>query len=244
MSMLGNLIKGLADIIYPKNCLVCKKSLKGKAAVDDIICAECWSKIKLNSPPFCHFCGRQLNKKNITKHICPACVKKELHFDRAFSPCSYEGVIKELIHEFKYKNKDYLGRTLARPMASFIKEYSLPINHCDLIVPVPLYTAKLREREFNQAEVLSRHIAGEFNREVLCGRLLRHKPTRAQAELQENERFSNVKGGFTVTEAQNIKGKNILLIDDVLTTAATSSEAALALKNAGANIVFVLTLAN
>ena len=127
---------------------------------------------------------------------------------------------------------------------SFIKEYSLPINHCDLIVPVPLHTAKLREREFNQAEVLSRHIAGEFNKDVLCGRLLRHKPTRAQAELCENERFSNVKDSFTVTENQKIKGKNILLIDDVLTTAATSSEAALALKNAGANIVFVLTLAN
>lgn len=242
--MLGNLIKGLTDLIYPKHCLVCKQSLKNKAAVDELICRECWKKIKLNLPPFCHFCGRQLDKKTFTKHICPACVRKKVHFDRAFSPCSYEGIIKELIHEFKYKNKDYLGRTLTRPMISFIKEYNLPIDHCDFIVPVPLHESRLREREFNQAEVLSRHIGDEFNKEIFSAGLMRHKPTKTQTELLEHERFSNVKDSFLVKDAQKIKGKNILLVDDVLTTAATSSEAALALKNAGANIVFVLTLAN
>jgi len=238
------MLNGLWDIIYPRVCLACKKSLKDTPAIDNLVCGECWGKIKRNLPPFCYCCGRHLEKSNFNKHLCPKCIKTRLHFDRAFSPCSYEGVIKELIHEFKYKGKDHLGRALSRPMIEFIKEYNLPIDYVDFIIPLPLHKTRLREREFNQAEVLSRHLAGEFNKDVLNSALLRHRFTRTQTELEEKERLANVQGSFSVKEARFIKGKNILLVDDVMTTAATSSEAAGALKNAGANIVFVLTLAN
>lgn len=78
--------------------------------------------------------------------MCPSCLKKKLHFDRAFSPCVYEGAIKELIHEFKYKNKDYLGSVLSKPMINFIEEYNLPMEYLDLIIPVPLHSTRLRER--------------------------------------------------------------------------------------------------
>ncbi len=242
--MLRRLLRGLADIIYPKTCVVCRNNPKDVSLIDDVVCAGCWGKIKRNLPPFCHSCGRQLGKKNLTKNVCPECTRRKLHFDRAFSPCVYDGAIKDLIHEFKYKGKDYLGRTLSRLMIDFIKEYDLPVDYLDFVIPVPLYKTRLREREFNQAEILSNHIAGEFGKSVLKDTLLRHRPTETQTELAVDKRLLNVRDSFSVRRQDYIRGKNILLVDDVLTTAATCSEAACALKKAGANIVFVLTLAN
>jgi len=242
--MLREFLSSLVDIIYPKVCLVCKNSLKNVSSIDSTVCGQCWTKIKRNLPPFCNSCGRHLKKANLNKNICPTCLKKPLHFDRAFSPCIYDGAIKELIHEFKYKNKDYLGATLSRLMIEFIKEYDVPIDYLDLIVPIPLHPTRLREREFNQAEILSNYIAAEFNKNITDKILIRHRVTKTQTELETEQRFVNVQGSFSVTRKEGLKGKNILLVDDVLTTGATSSEAASALKGAGANIVFVLTLSN
>ena len=129
-------------------------------------------------------------------------------------------------------------------MVEFIKEYNLPMNEVDFIIPIPLHKARLREREFNQAKVLSLYVAGEFKKEVLTDILIRNRYTKTQTDLEINERLANVEGSFLVRSSQCIKESNLLLIDDVFTTGATSSEAALTLKNAGANKVFILTLAN
>ncbi len=243
MNMLRRFLNALADIVYPKTCLVCKGDLKEVSCVDNLVCMQCWGKIKRNRPPFCRRCGRHLEKP-VTKNICPACVRKQLHFDRAFSPCVYEGVIKELIHTFKYKGKDYLGPTLTRLMTEFIEEYNLPMDILDLVMPIPLHKTRLREREFNQAQILGNHIARKFNKPVSYDTLRRLRLTKTQTELEIDQRLLNVKGCFAATKKEDIKGKNILLVDDVLTTGSTCSEAAYALKDAGANIVFVLTLAN
>ncbi|MDP3732847.1 MAG: ComF family protein [Candidatus Omnitrophota bacterium] len=240
--MLRKILNVLTDILYPKACLVCKRHLKAIACVDNLVCTQCWAKIKRNSPPFCRCCGRHLEKP--VKNICPACIRKQLHFDRAFSPCAYEGVLKELIHTFKYQGKDYLGTTLTRLMTEFIEEYNLPMDLLDLVIPVPLHKTRLREREFNQAQILSNHIACRFGKKVSHDNLRRLRLTKTQTELEIGERLLNVKGSFAATKKEDIKGKNILLVDDVLTTGATCSEAAYALKDAGANIVFVLTLAS
>jgi len=240
---LHRFIRGLTDILYPKICLACKNKLDASAS-DEYICKLCRLKIKRNLPPFCLSCGRHLEKKNLHKHICPACLRKRLHFDRAYSPCLYEGVAKELIHQFKYKGKDQLGKPLSKIMIEFIQEYDLPMEYLDLIIPMPLHPARLREREFNQAEILSRQIAAEFKKDVFTEALSRHRLTKSQTELATDKRFANVKDSFLVLKNNALKNKNVLLVDDVLTTGATSSEAAGALKAAGANIVFVLTLAN
>lgn len=242
--MLRRYIRSLIDIVYPPACLLCKKNLKNTSTVENLVCIECWGKIKKNLPPFCYYCGKHLERHDLFKNICSACRKKQLHFDRAFSACAYEGTVKELIHQFKYKNKDYLGFILSRLMIEFIKEYSLPLDLIDFIIPVPLHKARLREREFNQAQVLGDYIAGEFNKKILGNALGRLRYTRSQTELEESARFLNVKNSFAFLGKEDIKGKNILLVDDVLTTGATSSEAASALKRAGAGVIFVLTLAN
>ena len=249
MRMFRRLINGLADIIYPKRCLACKNKL-GVSSVDELICAVCWADIKRNVPPFCYSCGRHLETQPLragagfTKNICPHCIKGKFHFDRAFSPCVYTGIIKELIQAFKYKGKDYLGFPLSKLMVEFIREYNVPIDSLDFIVPVPLHKARLREREFNQAEILGKYIAEEFKKEMLPDALLRHRHTKTQTDLEPDKRLLNVKDSFSVNRLRDIKGKNLLVVDDVLTTGATSSEAARTLKGAGANIVFVLTLAN
>ncbi|MFA6350329.1 MAG: ComF family protein [Candidatus Omnitrophota bacterium] len=242
--MLNGYFAGLVDLVYPRVCEVCKQSLRGIASIDKLVCARCWSKIRRNVPPFCSSCGRHLDRKNIAKNICPSCARTELHFDRAFSPCIYEGPIRDLIHNFKYKGKEHLGGALSRLLTEFIKEYRIPMEYIDTIIPIPLHAAKMREREFNQAQVLGSFIAKEFNIPLSTGVLHRHRNTRAQAEVDPRHRPDNVKKCFSADKQISIKNKNILLIDDVFTTGATSSEAARSLKESGANVVFVLALAN
>lgn len=235
--------RGLTDVVYPKECVSCKNKIT-HYAVDDLICFDCWTNIKENTPPFCIRCGRHLDKKNLTKNVCPECTRKEYHFDRAFSPCIFEGPVQELIHEFKYNGKDYLAKPLSRLLLNFISEYRVPVEFMDFIVPIPLHQARLRERQFNQATLLSQNIADTFVKHLADDILVRNRFTKTQAELTTAERLANVQGSFSVKENAPMGGKNILLIDDVLTTGATASEASCALKKAGANIVFVLTLAN
>jgi len=241
--MLRGLFKGIKDLIYPNCCLACKNRID-PAEARDLVCGGCWEKIEKNLPPFCASCGRRMDKASRAKNICSSCLKFRFHFDRAFSPCAYTGTIKQLIHEFKYCGKDYLGEPLGSLMNKFIKDYRLPIEYLDFIIPVPLHKIRAREREFNQAQVLSEQVAREFNKKVLPDVLLRSRPTRTQTELTFEDRRKNVENSFTVRDGELIKDANLLLIDDVLTTGATSSEAAKALKDSGARIVFVMTLAS
>lgn len=241
--MLRDLFKGLRDLIYPSHCLACENKIE-PAEKQELVCANCWEKIECNLPPFCASCGRHLGPESIEKNTCLSCKKERFNFDRAFSPCTYTGTVKKLIHEFKYRGKDYLGKPLAGLMNEFIRDYCLPIEHLDFIIPVPLHESRLREREFNQAQILSEQVGKEFNKEVLTGALIRNKPTKTQAELNAEERRQNVDKSFSVSKPERIKDRNLLLIDDVLTTGSTSNEAAKTLKQAGAKIVLLLTLAN
>lgn len=231
------------NIIWPRTCLSCGDKLSA-AGIKDTLCVSCFKKILPNLPPFCHHCGRQLKRPFLTKHICARCARKPLYFDRALSPLRYEGPVKELLHQFKYSQKDYLGKPLSDFIISFLREYNFPVDYMDMLIPIPLHEAKLREREFNQAYILSAHVAAAFNKEVCGTALIRRRATRTQTDLKPEERFTNVENCFAVTDSAKIKSKNILLVDDVLTTGATASEAARTLKEAGARIVFALTLAN
>jgi ComF family protein len=242
--MLRRLINGVTDLFYPKICLSCKAKLDN-SAFDTQLCPICKAGIKANIPPFCSICGRHLQAEVAQQNICPGCLENKLCFDHAFSPCIYEGVIKKLIHEFKYCGKKHLSATLSKLMIDFINEYRITINELDFIIPMPLHNARLREREFNQAQILSERIAGVFNKEVILNTLIRSRPTKTQTDLPLNKRFENVAGSFEVNKIVDLKDKDVLLIDDVLTTGASCSEAAMTLKKtAGVNRVIVLTLAS
>ena len=209
-----------------------------------MLCSNCWLEIKKNKPPFCAICGRQIRGIQISKTVCPDCQRQNFFFDHALSPCVYEGVIRELIHKFKYQNKDHLSSFLAKLLIEFLYQYRISLNLFDLIIPIPLHRVRLREREFNQAELLARHVAEEFSLALSSANLWRKHHRQAQMELKDEERWENIKGCFALRNPAQVKGKNIFLVDDVLTTGATCSEAASVLKAAGAVSVFVLTLAN
>ena len=219
------MIKAVTGIIYPFHCLTCRQKL-GPAGNSDLICQSCVNKIIPNTPPFCRERGRE-----------------RLYFDRAISACAYEGVIKEIIHSFKYRHKIKLGNFLAGLMTDFIREYRLPLTQCDYIIPIPLSLTRLREREFNQAQIIAAKISESLQIPLLNNALKRVRHSRPQAELSREERLNNLKGAFAANNKEIINGKNILLIDDVLTTGATASEASRVLKEAGANSVFVFTAA-
>lgn len=241
--MSGGFIHSFLDLIYPRKCPGCKLPRSG-GFVQETVCADCWQAIEKNTPPFCSSCGRHLSADRITENTCADCRARRPHFDRAFAPCVYTGVIQELIQEFKYRGKDYLEKPLSALMIGFIEDYGIPVDSFGGIVPIPLHPARLREREFNQAELLSRSISRRFNLSVLGKTLVRTRHTAMQAQLPDSRRRANIAGSFTVTDPAPLSGRNILLIDDVLTTGATASEAASTLKQAGASSVTVMTLAS
>ncbi len=240
-AMLRGLLKGLRDIVYPPVCLSCRACLKNRGSVDETVCAECWGSIRMTAPPFCGGCGRHLPAGT---GRCPACAGRHFHYDRSFGVCRYDDTIKELLHAFKYGGRDYLGRTLGRLLSDFYREYYFLFSSAEMIVPVPLHPSRLREREFNQSEILGECLAAASGKPVAGGMLVRRTRTLPQAGLEKEDRISNVRGCFLVKDGITLEGKHILLVDDVLTTGATLSEAAKALKDAGAAEVTALALAN
>ena len=253
--MLLKYARMVTDIIFPKYCLGCMNLMPANAR-NRQICQTCEDNIRINHGPFCQKCGIGLIESEMK--FCKRCQKLSqqkdlnlnnqetnilrLYFDRAWSAYAYQGPLKNLIHLFKYKGYDKLGLYFSALLANFIHTYNLPIKVIDYLIPVPLHKRKLREREFNQAEVLANELSKKFNIPLMKNNLIRIKDTKSQTELSIEQRLTNVSDAFLIKCPQKIKNKNILLIDDVMTTGATISEGSLALKNAGAALVFSLAL--
>lgn len=240
--MLKDLLQGLGHLVYPPHCLVCSTHYTDPSGPG--VCPPCRAAIVFNHPPFCRKCSRCLGV-HIEQTYCKECRNAKPSFDFAWSACLYEDPLKDLIHRFKYGQKTQLRRLFAEVMISFIKEYGLDTGQFDAIVPIPLSSTRSRERGYNQAQLLAQEIAGEFSIPLAPegNHLRRIRHTDPQSFLDEKQRWTNIKGAFTIRKLRNLRHKNILLIDDLLTTGATAAEAARVLKTAGAGIVGVLTLA-
>jgi ComF family protein len=151
--------------------------------------------------------------------------------------------LKNLIYQFKYNQRTYLRKMFLQLIADFIEDYSLDIGQFDLIVPIPLFSSRLRERGYNQAQLIAELIADKYRIELSLNGLLRVRDTGHQTLLNEKERWTNIHGAFRIKHPAKFSGKNVLIVDDLLTTGATASEAARVLKNAKAKTIGVLTLA-
>lgn len=160
------------------------------------------------------------------------------HFDALYCVGAYEGRLRQLIHLFKYDRMERLGK----PLGAFLRTgYPREITF-DSIVPMPIHRRRLRERGFNQAEVLANQLKS-FAQLPVEKLVLRRKHTAKQAGLSGKERRVNVRDAFRIPNAAKVAGKRILLIDDVLTTGASANACALTLKGAGASSVAILALA-
>ncbi|MBU0467803.1 MAG: ComF family protein [Candidatus Omnitrophica bacterium] len=195
-----------------------------------------------NIPPFCPKCSRHLGK-HPKYSKCKNCSRSELFFDFAWCACFFEDPLKELIHKFKYDQKTQLSDQFCKLMIHFIQEYCMDIEQFDLIMPIPLHPARKRERGYNQSFLLASKISKSFNINLNINLLIKVKNTKNQSLLSKKERWTNITDAFKIKNPNAVKNKSILLIDDLLTTGATSSEAAKVLKISGAKTVGVFTLA-
>ena len=159
-------------------------------------------------------------------------------FDQVYSFGAYEGVLRKLIHVFKFEGV----RTLQRPLGAFLAQALPRESSFDAVVPMPLHWRRRWQRGFNQSDLLAREIARKWSVPV-CALVRRRRATAPQAGLTSAQRRKNVEGAFEVKDAARLKGMRLLLVDDVLTTGATASACARALKRAGAAQVTFLALA-
>lgn len=231
---LNDLWSGLLDLVYPPKCLVCG-DMQSK-----YLCAECLSEIVFINPPppICSRCGAP-NQEN----GCGECRGVEFAFDSARGVGIYDGALKEAIHQLKYSGHEVIAPVLGMLIVDHLKSRSIFISQIDCIVPMPIHASRLRQRGFNQSELLAREIGRAFELPILPRTLIRGRATRPQVELSVEERLPNVDGAFEVVRSDAVSGRRVLLVDDVFTTGSTSDSASRALRDAGAGEVHVLTLA-
>ena len=230
---------GLA-FIYPEACQLCGER---RAKLEDgLVCSRCWMQVRFIKPPFCDRCGLPFQGAITTSFECSNCREMTLHFTSARSAVVAKGVVLEAIHRYKYQQAMWFEPFLAD---LFLRE-ALPAlreGKWNCAVPVPLYPAKQREREFNQAELLGAHLARVMKIPLNANWLSRVLPTSTQTRLTREQRAANVRGAFTVRENVKLHRERVILVDDVFTTGATTNACARALLDAGAGEVCVWTVA-
>ncbi|MEA2103876.1 MAG: ComF family protein [Candidatus Cloacimonadota bacterium] len=228
-----NLINQTLDLFYPKYCFVCGEKL----FENDFLCEKCKEKIELTDKNICFICG----KNEIKNGICDDC-KSKYHFDSVFAALKYNPIIKNLMHNFKYAEFKKLANYLGAYLVECLLEYPF-ISQIDYVIPIPLHKVKKRSRGFNQADLIAEFVANKLNIKFSSTLITRKKFTKSQTKLSKEKRKKNVSGAFCVPNPQILHGKNILLIDDVLTTGSTLSAAVSEILKTGANKIFAATLA-
>jgi len=225
---------------YPEACQLCGN--ERATARDGFVCARCWLQVRFIKPPFCERCGLPFEGDLTMPFECTNCREMELHFSSARSATVANGVVLETIHRFKYQRQMWFENFLA---GLFLREAvpALRDQNWDLIVPVPLHPVKQREREFNQAERLARHLGAAIKIPLNPKLLQRVTPTATQTLLTRQQRTANMRGAFAVRPGTGLNGERVILVDDVFTTGATTSACARALLTAGAGEVCVWTVA-
>ncbi|MGE0268030.1 MAG: ComF family protein [Candidatus Omnitrophota bacterium] len=239
--MIRSLVIGLKDLVYPPICTICRERIPSAHPFKGL-CLPCNARIVMNAPPSCVKCFRPLS----TSHpgvYCRNCTRQTIHFDFAYCSSPFTPFLRQLLHLYKFHQKTYLRHTFADHMIRFIRQYNLDMDQFDLFVPMPLSGVRLRERGYNQAGLIAQLLAKHFNKPCPEDILLKARHTASQSSLAKKERFTNVTGAFKINSSAKIINTNILIIDDLMTTGATASAAALAVKSAKAKKVAILTLA-
>ena len=225
---------------YPEACQICGEGHATPA--EGYVCAACWQNLRFITAPFCERCGLPCEGAVTTKFECANCREVELHFTRARSVIEAKGMALEVIHRYKYSRalwfEPFLAQLLVNAAAPRLRE-----EGWNLIVPVPLHPMKQARREFNQAESLARHLGRAAGIPVATDLVRRVEITRTQTRLSRADRAENVRRAFARVPGAQCPARRVVLVDDVLTTGATTSACAGALLRTGAGEVCVWTLA-
>lgn len=232
------LFEPLGGLFYPRHCAVCEAPVSGARC----ICRGCRRSLTRLEGPRCAVCSQPFGGALDPGFRCMNCGDLELLFDFATSAYRSRGAVRELIHRFKYDKHLHLRHMLGRMLCKGFVEARVRSAGLEGIVPVPLHPAREREREFNQAAVIAA-VASARLRIPLVDCLKRTRYTSTQTNFHRDERFANLDGAFAMRRGMNVAGKNLALVDDVLTTGSTADSCARALKEAGASAVIVITVA-
>jgi ComF family protein len=222
-------IKGTAlDLLFPRWCVGCGRE-------GDFICPACLKSLPRVIPPLCPRCGLPQSSPN----LCPACLGGQAEIDGIRAPFRFEGVVRQAVHQLKYRNLRALAGLLAQLLNDYLLDNPLP---GDVLVPVPLHPKRLRERGYNQSRLLAGELGKLADLPVVDDCLVRERHSLPQARTASVvERRGNVAGAFACR--RRLEGEPVILIDDVATSGATLDACARALKAAGASSVWGLVLA-
>ena len=230
------------SFLYPEVCQICNQepATPGSGFVGD----NCRKNVTKIVPPFCERCGLAFEGDISGPFECSNCRTESYAFTYARSAAFARGTLLDIIHKYKYNRALWFEPFLAELFAHAAAPVLLH-EHWDMIAPVPLHPVKLAEREFNQAENLSRQLGDHVGLPVSTACLRRDKPTGSQTHLTRAQRAENVRTAFAFNPraSQLVVGKRIIVVDDVFTTGATTNACARLLRKHGAEAVCVWTLA-
>ena len=234
------LLEAALGLFYPEVCQLCGEE---RATSDQgYVGADCRSNVRFITPPFCDRCGLPAQGAITTDFTCGNCADVVFHFQSARAAVLANPFMLHVIHRYKYNRALYFEPFLV----DLLLREALPVlgvQKWDLVVPVPLHPVKRREREFNQAERLAGHLGRALQLPVHGGLVQRTIPTQTQTRLNREERAANVRNAFQPLPKARLDGKRVILVDDVMTTCATTNACAKALRQAGAGEICVWTVA-
>ena len=232
------LVDAMINAIYPPQCASCGEPT-GEAQG---LCGTCWTATPFVSGLVCTKCGIPLEGESDGDVLCDGCLHAPPAWDRGAAAVLYEGTGRRVTMALKHGDRLELAKPLARWMSRI--GWGL-IDDADIVAPVPLHWSRLVRRQFNQAAELARQKVISGRSVLIPDLLLRNRVTKLQDGMDRAERFANQRGAFGINarQADRLGGKNVLLIDDVLTTGATLSACTEALREGGAETVNVLVLA-
>ena len=211
-------------------------------APGEYLCEECDAKATRIAPPFCAKCSEPFEGAITSTFTCANCAHRRIHFDAAVAAYRGRGIVRRIIHDFKYGRQIHLRHLVGRWLCAALDDLRLRGRRFDVIVPVPLHPTRKRERGFNQASLLAELLSAQIS--IQSQPLLeRIRYTNTQTALDRAERMENLHNAFRLRKNMTVRGLRVLLIDDVLTTGSTLSECARVLRDAGVISVHAATAA-
>jgi len=240
MRVLSRTKRSLLDLVFPPRCHICGR----QKCVPHLstICASCLEQLPFIESPLCLRCGCPFEESaGKNDRYCSDCLKKSPLFETARALVKYHSAVPDILYRLKYKGDSSVIGTIRA-----ILEVSGPVGQgraCQLIVPVPLHTKRLRQRGSNQSLLLARLAFSAYQEKIAANLLVRPKNTASQTGLSGTERRRNLKNAFQVRDQSLVAGASVLLVDDVFTTGATVSECSKTLIKNGAERIHVWTFA-
>jgi len=237
VALARRLKKAAVDTLYPPTCLACRAATDAHGA----LCPKCWSLMRFIERPYCERLGTPFEQDLGEGLLSPQAMADPPVYARARAVARFEdGPARKLVHRLKYSDRAELAQPMGRWMARAGTEI---LADADLLAPVPLHPLRLWRRRFNQAAMLAREIGRATGKPCDVDALVRVKATHSQVGLSRAQRAENVQGAFRVADGATVKGRNVVLVDDVMTSGATANAASRALVRAGAKRVDVLVFA-